>query len=219
MNGLAASGFAVAGALAGIPVAAIAYSAPAHGHLRVLDGWWRGAPARPPAVVAVSLLAGAAAWLIAWRLPMSPALPAFWAFAVLGVGLAIIDVRRRRLPYALTGAVGVTSAVCFAVDAAVHGSGGSLLRALAAASIAALLMLAMALSFPGQLGLGDVALSGAVTLNLAWLSWQAAIAGMFIAFLLQGVIGLTVRARTRAPATSPMGPAMWAGWLLAVLMS
>lgn len=219
MNVLAASGLAVAGALAGIPITAIAYSAPAHGSLRVPDGWWRGAPARPAAVLAVSLMAGSAAWLVAWRLPMSTTMPAFWVFAVVGVGLAVIDVRRRRLPYPLTGTAAAASALCFAGDAAVYGSGGSLLRALAAAAITALVMLAVALSFPGQLGLGDVALSGAVTLNLAWLSWHAAIAGMFIAFLLQGVIGMTVRARTRAPATLPMGPAMWAGWLLAVVVS
>ncbi|OJF10763.1 prepilin peptidase [Couchioplanes caeruleus] len=218
MDVFAASGLAVAGALAGIPISAISYAAPAHGSLQVPAGWWRGAPARPAAVLAVSLMAGVATWLVAWRLPTTT-MPAFWIFAVVGAGLAVIDVRRRRLPYPLVGTAAAASALCFAVDAAVHGSEGSLLRALAAALIAALLMLGVALSFPGQLGLGDVALSGAVTLNLAWLSWQAAIAGMFIAFLLQGVIGLLVRVRTRAPATLPMGPAMWAGWLLAVAVS
>lgn len=218
MDGFAASGLAVAGALAGIPIAAISYAAPAHGSLQVPAGWWRGAPARPAAVLAVSLTAGVATGLVAWRLPTTT-MPAFWVFAVVGVGLAVIDVRRRRLPYPLVVTTAAASALCFALDAAVNGSGGSLLRALAAATITALVMLAVALSFPGQLGLGDVALSAAVTLNLAWLSWQAAIAGMFIAFLLQAVIGLTVRARTRAPATSPMGPAMCVGWLLAVLLS
>ncbi len=218
MDSLAASGFAVAGALAGVPIAAIAYSAPAQGPIRIPHRWWHGAPARPPAVLAISLIAGVAAGLVARRLP-TVSMPAFWVFAVLGVGLAVIDVRRHRLPHPLTGTAAAASTLCFAVDAAVNGSGGSLLRGLAAATITALVMLAVALSFPGQLGLGDVALSGVVTLHLGWLSWQTAIAGMFTAFVLQGVVGLIVRARMRAPATSPMGPAMWAGWLLAVLVT
>ena len=62
-------------------------------------------------------------------------------------------MRRRRLPYALTGAAGATSAICFAVEAAIHGTGGSLLRALVAGTVTALAMLAVALAFPGQLAL------------------------------------------------------------------
>ncbi|RZU48768.1 hypothetical protein EV385_0492 [Krasilnikovia cinnamomea] len=88
-----------------------------------------------------------------------------------------------------------------------------------AGTLTALAMLTMALAFSGQLGLGDVALLGVVNLNLAWLSWQAALAGVLIAFMLQGILVLTCKGRTETRATSPMGPAIWAGWLLAVFVS
>lgn len=215
---VAVSGFAVTGALAGIPIAAIAYAAPAHGSLRVPQGWWRGAPAHPAAVAAVSLLTGAVAALVAHRLPLSPALPAYWIFAVLGVGLAVIDVRRRRLPYPLTGTSVAASLVCFVLAATTSGNPDPLLRAVAAGTATTTALLIMALALPGQLGLGDVTLAGAITLNLGWLSWHAATLGILGGLLLQCVVGLVVRVRVRSNHAVPMGPALLAGWLFGVVL-
>jgi leader peptidase (prepilin peptidase)/N-methyltransferase len=218
MDVLAASGFAVAGAVAAVPITAIAYSAPAHGSVRLPERWWRGAPARPAVVATVSTLTGVAAGLVTSRIPPSLALPAFWLFAVLGVGLAVIDIRRRRLPHLLTGTMVATCLVCFVVAAAISGNAHPLLRAVAAgmATTAALLIIALAL--PGQLGLGDVALAGAVTLNLGWLGWHAAVLGVLCGLLLQGAAGLVVRVRAHSNDPIPMGPALVAGWLAGVLL-
>jgi leader peptidase (prepilin peptidase)/N-methyltransferase len=217
VNALAASGFAVAGAVAGIPVAAIAFAAPARGAIPVRGRWWLGEPARPCTVGTISILTGATAGFVAGCLPLSPALPAFWVFAVLAICLAVIDLRRHRLPHAITGTITVTSIGCFAIAAVVSGSSSSLVRALGSGSIAAVALLIIALSFPGQLGLGDVALGGAVALNLGWLSWQAVVVGMAGAFLLQGTVALTIRARYGGTRLTPMGPALTAGWIIGVL--
>jgi leader peptidase (prepilin peptidase)/N-methyltransferase len=217
VNALAVGGFAVAGALAGIPIAAIAFAAPAHGALSMTGRWWLGEPARPAAMGTTSLLTGTAAGLVTGCLPPSPALPAFWIFAVLAICLAVIDLRHHRLPHAITGTIAIASIGCFAIADALSGSSSGLLRALVTGSITAVALLIIALAFPGQLGLGDVALAGAVTLNLGWLSWQTAAVGMAGAFVLQGGAALAVRAQGRRGEIMPMGPALIAGWLIGVV--
>jgi leader peptidase (prepilin peptidase)/N-methyltransferase len=219
VNAFAVSGFAVAGAFAGVPVAAIAFAAPTHGTLRVEGRWWLGEPARPPIVGIISLLTGTAAGLVAGCLPLSPALPAFWIFAVLSIGLAVIDLRHHRLPHAITSTIAIASIGCFTLAAALSGNPDSLLRAVATGAISAVVMLIVALAFPGQLGLGDVALAGAVTLNLGWLSWQAAAVGIFGALLLQAAAALVVKAKVRSDGITPMGPAFATGWLVSILLA
>ncbi|GGQ42999.1 prepilin peptidase [Couchioplanes azureus] len=216
MNALAASGIAVAGALAGVPIAAIAYSAPERGSVRVPERWWRGAPARPTTVAVVSALTGAAAGLVAVCLPLSLTLPAFWTFAVLGVGLAITDLRRHRLPYALTGTLAAACTICFTLPVVMGGSSVPVLRALTAGSVTVVALLILALSLPGQLGLGDVALAGVVALSLGWLSWQAAAAGVLGAFLIQPAVVLVSKLRGAGRVT-PMGPAFLVAWLGSVV--
>lgn len=217
MDVFAASGFAVAGAVAAVPIAAIAFSAPAQGSVRLPERWWRGAPARPIVVAALSTLTGALAGLVVRLLPPSPVLPAFWAFAVLGVGLAVIDIRRRRLPHPLTATMVAACLFCYVVAAAISGNADPLLRAVILGTVTTAALLIIALAMPGQLGLGDVALAGAVTLNLGWLAWQAAVVGIFCGLLLQGAAGLVVRARTHNEPI-PMGPALVAGWLVGVVL-
>ncbi|WP_018909378.1 A24 family peptidase [Salinispora arenicola] len=216
MNTLTASGLGLAGALAGIPLAAIAYSAPAHGHLHLPEGWWHGAPARPPTVAAVSLLTGATTAVIGGLLPMSATLPAYWLFAVVGVGLAVIDIRRRRLPHVLTGTLMATCLISFIVATAVSGNPAPLLRAIIAGATTTTTLVIIALSLPGQLGLGDVTLAGVITLNLGWLSWHTVAHGLIIGLVLQGVLGFAARARPRGQVALPMGPALLTGWLSAI---
>jgi len=125
-------------------------------------------------------------------------------------------VRSRRLPFRLTGALWASSGLCF-VGAAVTGQDARpLVRAATAGVVTAGVLLVVALALPGQLGLGDVALAGAVTFNLGWLSWRAAVIGLLAALLVQGVIAIALRLRRRERAMSPMGPALLAGWILAV---
>ncbi len=216
---LAASGSAVAGAVAGIPVAAIAYSVPARGGLRVPERWWRGEPARPTTVAAVSALTGAAAGLVARSLPLSPALPALWLFAVVGIGLSISDLRRHRLPHAMTGTLWIACSVGVAAESLVTGQARSLITAALAGAAVTLLTLVIALALPGQLGLGDVNLSGVIAMSLGWLSWEAAATGLLLGIAAQAVVALVMRAQgANRHSSLPFGPALLLGWIMAVVL-
>ncbi|WP_285687878.1 prepilin peptidase [Actinoplanes sp. NBRC 103695] len=219
MNGLTAIGLGLAGALAGVPVAALAYSASGAGPVRMPQRWWAGGPARPARVMATAGATGAAGAIIGAAVPPTFALPAFWVFAVLGVGLAIIDARCRRLPHRLTGALWASSGLCFVVVAATGGGAQPVIRAAGAGFATAAVLLLVALALPGQLGLGDVMFAGAVTFTLGWLSWQAAVIGILAGLLTQGVVVLAVKVFGRDQAASPMGPALLTGWLLAIALT
>lgn len=217
MNALAAGGFAVAGALTGIPIAAVAHAVPAHGAIRVPRQWWRGAPARPAVVLAMSILTGAVAGLVASCLPLSPALPAFWLFAVLGVGLAIIDLRHHRLPHVMTGALWLACSVGTAAESLASGHVRPFAMAAAAGAAVTVLALVIALALPGQLGLGDVSLSGVIALSLGSLSLHAAVVGLVSGVTLQATLALAkvMRDRERLRHVA-FGPALLLGWLVAV---
>lgn len=214
MNTLLVITAGIAGAGAGIPIAAVSYGVPPEGPLRVVEGWWRGLPARPTAVFGVTAATGALAASIVALLPASLALPAFWLTGVVGVGLAIIDVRCHRLPYVLTGSLWLGDVLCFSAAASHAGHTNHLVSALAAGPAITVPMLIIALALPGQLGLGDVALMGVIATNLGWLGYQAVLLGIFSALALQGAsAGLTSK---RGQAV-PMGPTLVAGWLAAVV--
>lgn len=218
MDSLAVISLGLAGALAGVPVAAMAYSATVAGPVKLPQRWWAGGPARPALVVATAGASGAAGAIIGAAMPPTFVLPAFWVFAVLGIGLAIIDVRCRRLPHRLTGALWASSGLCFLINAEARGALQPAIRAAGAGIVAAALFLVIALALPGQLGLGDVLLAGAVTFTLGWLSWQAAVIGILAGLLAQGAIVLMTKVFWRNQTMWPMGPALVGGWLLAVVL-
>ena len=222
MNALAVGGFAVAGTLAEIPIIAVAYAVPAHGGIRVPQRWWRGAPAPPMAVIAAALLAGAVAGVVAGRLPLSPALPAFWLFAVVGVGLAVIDVRRRRLPHAMTGTLWAICGLGLVGESFASGHIHSLVTGAAAGASVVVLALLIAFALPGQLGLGDVSLSGVIALSLGGLCLSTAALGLVTGIALQACIAVTSKFRSRdllSRSHLPFGPALLMGWLVALAAS
>lgn len=219
MNALAAGSLAAAGALTGIPIAAIAYAVPARGSIRLPRQWWHDALARPATVAATSILTGGAAGLVAGSLPLTPALPAFWLFAVLGIGLAITDLRQRRLPHAITGTLWIACSVGMAIESVVTREAHSLIAAILAGAAVALLALVIALALPGQLGLGDVSLSGVIAMSLGWLSWQAAVSGLVMGIGAQAVVALVKRAQGASRRSRvPFGPALLLGWLAAIVL-
>lgn len=217
MNAFAVGGCVVAGILAGIPTVAIAYAVPARGNLRVPERWWLGKPARPVTVSIVSLATGGIAGIVAGRLPWSPALPAFWLLAVLGTGQAVIDLRRHRLPHAITGVIAIGCMLCFATAAILSESLFPLMRAVAAGFVVAVSLLAIAMALPGQLGLGDVSLASAITLSLGWLGLEAAAVGMTGTVVIQAVAVLALKTRAPETGATPLGPSLIAGWLVGVL--
>lgn len=123
----------------------------------------------------------------------------------------------QRLPHQLTGALYASSGPCFTA-AAISGEGvAPLLQATGSAIVTAAALLVVALALPGQLGLGDVALAGAIALSLGWLGVQAVIVGLLTGLVLQAAAAIAVRLRRTGNALTPMGLALLVGWLLGVV--
>ncbi len=220
MNALAVTGFAVAGALAEIPLIAIAYALPASGSIRVPQHWWRGAPAPPTVVLTTALLAGTAAGIVAASLPWSLTMPAFWLFAIMAVGLSVTDTRCRRLPHAMTGSLWITTALGLIAESIANANARPLVMASTAGVGILLLAFLLALTRPGELGLGDVNLLGVIALSLGGLSLQTAVSGLFIGISLQAVVAVANKLRNRGRASPdhlPFGPALLVGWLAAIV--
>jgi leader peptidase (prepilin peptidase)/N-methyltransferase len=169
--------------------------------------------------VALGIVSGVLAGLVGVRLGASLVLPAFWAPAALAGPLACTDLLRRRLPYALVVPLYVIGGVTLVAAAVSLGNVGSLASAVGAAVAATVVFLAVALVFPGQLGLGDVVLVGALALSLGWLGWPKAITGLMIGLLLGAGPGLVLAVARRSPkrVVLPLGPALLTGWLVVVL--
>ncbi|MFI1989744.1 prepilin peptidase [Actinoplanes sp. NPDC020271] len=150
-------------------------------------------------------------------MPPSLALPAYWLFAVVAVVLLIIDLRQRRLPHVLTSVLWFASVAGFAAESLASGESRRFIEAVIAGVVVTMLALVMAIGFPGQLGLGDVSLAGAVAMSLGWLGLPTAARGLATALIVQAFVGIFAiwRAGNRQIAV-PFGPALLIGWLLAI---
>jgi leader peptidase (prepilin peptidase) / N-methyltransferase len=166
-----------------------------------------------------AVVSGAVCMVLGTVLGSSLVMPAYSLCGVLGVALAIVDVRTRRLPYAMTGVMFASCAVAFGVSAVGGGDARPLIRAVLAAALASTGFLGLALAFPGQLGLGDVVLVGWVAFSLAWFGWRVAVVGLLTGLIIQAAVGILVLVRAGPRGTLPMGPALLIGWLVGVLVA
>src|SRR5258706_8770384 len=147
----AAAGMAGAGLGAGSGVAVLARRiAPGE------DPFW------PPGLVTAAAFGGL--WL---RFGASPLLPAFCYLAVVGVPLAFIDARHRRLPDLLTLPSYPAALLLLGVAAPFVPSGGRhLVYGLIGMAAVWLFFVLQAFIYPAGIGWGDVKLSGAIGLYL-----------------------------------------------------
>jgi len=172
----------------------------------------------PPAAT-LELATGALLALVAGTVGGRAELLAFGWLAVVGVALAAVDLAVHRLPdrLVLPGYPVVLGALTLA--AIVGGDPARLLRAVAGCLAVGCGYLVLVLLRPGQLGAGDLKLSGLLGLALGWLGWPAVLRGTFLAFALLSVCGLALLAarRVRLGSPLPFGPFMLAGAFLALL--
>jgi leader peptidase (prepilin peptidase)/N-methyltransferase len=193
---------------------------PAGTAARLLARWHCARPGllRPP----LAELATGVLWsLLAWRLwPSHPAaLPAYLALALACVALVVVDLDSKLLPNRITyPALGLVALLLLAASLAEHDL-GRMVRALAAAAVAAAVLLALALISPGGMGLGDVKFALVLGLALGWLGWEAVVAGLLGAFLLGGVAAMAALLVLKADRRTqiPFGPWLALGTILAVL--
>jgi leader peptidase (prepilin peptidase) / N-methyltransferase len=167
-----------------------------------------------------ALIAGGASAVLAAALGTHPDLVLFVALAVLGTGLAAIDIACHRLPTIVVLPAIAVGGVSLLVLAALTGDWGTFVRALLGAAALGLVFELLYLVSGGNLGYGDVRLAVLLGLFLGWLGWPEVIWGALLPWLVNGPVALTLLLRGRVGRKSrlPFGPAMLAGALLSVAL-
>ena len=183
-----------------------------------LCGSWFGVP------VLIELLAAAVTALLFARFGTQPDVAAFaylGVVGVVGVALTEIDLAVHRLPDRLTLLTYPALIVLLGLAAVSDGNGAALIRALLGDLVLAAAYLLLGLASAGQLGGGDIKLSGLVGLVLGWLGWQTLIEGASLGFVLAAIAGLALLATRRFSLRDKIsfGPFILAGALLVVLAS
>jgi leader peptidase (prepilin peptidase) / N-methyltransferase len=175
----------------------------------------------PPARRVLAVVTGVVYLLLAYARGPQADLPAFLTLGAFGVALAYIDLRRHRLPDALTIPAFAAGATLLAGAAAADQEWGAYARAWLGAIALAGFYLLLVLLRPADMGLGDVKLAGVLGLYLGWLGWGALLVGAFLGFLFGGLLGLglVVLRRATLRTSVPAGPTMLLGALAAVLWS
>jgi leader peptidase (prepilin peptidase)/N-methyltransferase len=200
----------VAGAVIGVPLAGLGSAVPDHGGIKFPARWWLGGAAPVTWRLTVPAVGGLVAGVVAARTGWSLALPAFMLAAVVGVALAVVDVRVRRLPYVFTVPMYAVCLACFGAESIVNGHYWPFVRSILACATTFAAFLMLALVFAGQLGLGDVVLTGWLAMSLGWLGWDRVGVGLLAELILQALVGAVSWTRRRAGGRQmlPMGPAL-----------
>jgi leader peptidase (prepilin peptidase)/N-methyltransferase len=166
-------------------------------------------------VLLAALLAGAV--LLTGPRPATVALA--WA-AGAALVLGAVDLASHRLPDRVTYPALAVSVVALLADAAVLGSWGAFVRALAAAAAAFAVAYGVAAMSPTALGFGDVKLLGLLGLLLGWFGWGVLLAGVFLGLLTGALVSLALLATRRAGwrTALPFGPPLMVGAVLALAL-
>jgi leader peptidase (prepilin peptidase)/N-methyltransferase len=177
------------------------------------DGWVRAGPACScSGGYAWTALAGAAV-STAFAVAIGPArvLPVYLLAAIVGLLLALIDLRCLRLPDRLVGALAITAGVPLAVLRP-----DRLGPAAVAAGLVLVAYLLVAALPRGGLGLGDVKLAAVLGLILGFAGPPALLVGVLAPHLINGPIAvvLLVTGRAGRRRQLPFGPALLAGALI-----
>jgi leader peptidase (prepilin peptidase)/N-methyltransferase len=146
------------------------------------------------------------------------ALVAFLYLSAISTALALIDLATKRLPNPIVLPAYVVGAVLLTAAALLQGDPAALGRGAIGAVALGGLYLLLALAKPGGMGMGDVKLAGVLGLFLGWLGWTELIVGGMAAFLLGGVVALSLLAARRVSRSSgiPFGPWMLLGAWIAI---
>ena len=158
--------------------------------------------------------------VMAARFGYDAVLPAYLFLAAVGTALALIDLDVHRLPNTLTYPSYPVALLLLGLAAALGSDSGSIVRALVGGVAALLFYALLVVVYPAGMGLGDVKLSGVLGLYLGWLGYGVLVAGLFLGFLLGGLVGILVIALGKGGRKTkvPFGPFMLLGALLAVLV-
>lgn len=125
----------------------------------------------------------------------------------------------QRLPSTLTYAGTASVAALLITSAALDSRWPDLVRALLGLAVLMACYFGLALIFAGDLGAGDVKLSGLLGLVLGWQSWSAVVTGTFFGWLAAALAWVVLRAlgRREQHATLPLGPFLLTGAFAAII--
>lgn len=166
--------------------------------------------------VLIAATAGAALPL----LQVSTAEQVVLAIAALGVLLAAtVDAIELRLPNAVLSPTAVSVLTGWTLIASHTGSWQPLITACLCAVGTGAVLLAVCLTSPTHLGLGDVKLAAVVSLTLGWFGWPTVILGLFATSLLALAIATTLTLARRRSAPFPLGPTLAAGTAIALALN
>lgn len=129
---------------------------------------------------------------------------------IVGLLLALIDWSSHRLPHRFVALLLGGGVVQLSLVGLVQRDPWPLLRAVTAAAVVLLIVLALGLISPSGLGFGDVTLSTTMAFFLGWFGWLYVVAGLMAAFLSTGLVMSVLRARKLIPQGQPvaLGPAL-----------
>ncbi|MFF9088947.1 prepilin peptidase [Streptomyces sp. NPDC014991] len=179
-------------------------------------GPYAGAPSAPLMATATALVCAALTAATGTR----PELAVWLLLAPVGVLLAAVDLRVRRLPDPLTLPLAVTALALLGVAALLPEHAGDWPTALYGALALGAGYCVLYLVNPAGMGFGDVKLAVGAGAVLGWYGWPTVLLGTFAGFLLGALYGgaLVLARRASRKAAVPFGPFLLAGVLTGVLI-
>ncbi|MDX3307553.1 prepilin peptidase [Streptomyces sp. NPDC054884] len=184
-----------------------------------------GVPGTPGAPVAsgallLPLLTALVCAALALATGARPELAVWLALAPVGVLLAVVDVRVRRLPDPLTLPLAVAALALLGLAALLPEHAGDWTTALLGALALGAGYLVLHLVNPGGMAFGDVKLALGMGAVLGWYGWPTVMLGTFAAFLFGALYGgvLFVVGRAGRGTLIAFGPFMLAGTLAGLLV-
>ncbi|MEU2929582.1 A24 family peptidase [Streptomyces sp. NPDC007251] len=235
-TGALAVAAALWGALAGalLPRAAYRFAVPSgepwrdrcpDGH--PLRGWLGrlacgacGATARRTAVLPTAVATALTCAALAAATGTRPELAVWLLLAPVGVLLAVVDLRVRRLPDPLTLPLAAAALALLGLAALLPEHAGHWPTALYGALALGAGNCALYLVNPGGMGFGDVKLAVGMGAVLGWYGWPTVLLGAFAGFLLGALYGaaLVLARRASRKTAVPFGPFLLAGALAGLLI-
>ncbi|MFE9443305.1 prepilin peptidase [Streptomyces sp. NPDC006602] len=173
-------------------------------------------PRTPVLALATALLCAGLAAATGTR----PEIAVWLLLAPVGVLLAVVDFRVKRLPDVLTLPLAALSLVLLGLVALVPEHVGSWPTAALGALALGAGYFVLWLVNPGGMGFGDVKLALGTGAVLGWYGWGAVLLGTFAGFLLGALYGgaLVLARRAGRRTTIPFGPFLIAGAYLGLLI-
>ncbi len=146
-------------------------------------------------------------------------LPAYLLFVATTVALVLTDLDHKRIPNRILYPATLAAVPLLAAGALLDGTLSAIPRALAGGAIYFGILLIIALVARGGFGMGDVKLAFLLGTFLAFPSWETLGAGVFLAFLIGGLVSLAllVTKRKGRKDAIPFGPPLIVGAWIALI--